>query len=335
MAKIALFEVNEKDKAYVKAKLKPHRLIFFEKPINNKDLKKIKDVEALVVFTFSQVNKYVLNALPVLKFIATMSTGFDHIDLEECKKRNIIVSNVPSYGERTVAEHAFALILTITKNILQAATRTKSGDFRLDGLLGADLNGKTIGLVGCGNIGKNVAKIARGFDMNVLVYDVIHDDSLANSVGFKYASMEDVLKNSDFISLHVPYNKHTHHLINKKNIRLIKKRAVLINTSRGGVIDTEALICALDKKILYAVGLDVLENECFILKDRDMLSKEFKKSRGLKKLTANAKLIKRENVLITPHSAFYTKEALDRILNTTLENVLSFINGKIVNEVKL
>jgi D-lactate dehydrogenase len=334
MAKIALFEVNEKDKLHIKARLKNNKLTFFDKPLKIQNLKDIKDIDILVVFTFSQVNKMVINRLPKLKFIATMSTGFDHIDLKECKAKGIKVSNVPNYGERTVAEHTFALMLAIEKNILKSVEHTRKGDFRLEGLMGRDLDGKTIGLLGCGHIGINVAKIARGFNMKVIVYDLIKDQKLAKKTGFEYTSMDNVLKNSDFISIHVPYNKHTHHLINKNNVKKIKKGAILINTSRGGLIDTDALIYALDRGIVAGAGLDVLEDECYILEEKQLLSKELRKSCDLRTVLANNILLERDNVIVTPHSAFYTKEALLRIINTMLDNIVSFTKGKLINEVK-
>ena len=198
---------------------------------------------------------------------------------------------------------------------------------------GFDLKGKTLGIVGTGHIGLHVARIANGFEMNVLAFDVAENKKLAKKLEFKYVSLEDLLKNSDIITLHVPYNKNTHHLINSQNINLIKKGAYLINTARGGIIETNALVKALDSGILTGAGLDVLEEECFIKEERQLLTKQFPETCNIKTMLQNHVLMQRENVIITPHNAFNSKEALERILATTVENIKGFAGGKAVNMV--
>jgi len=271
--------------------------------------------------------------MPNLKLATTMSTGFDHIDIKECKKKKITACNVPTYGANTVAEHNFGLILTITRKIGEAVERTKKGNFTLDGLKGYDLKDKTIGVVGCGNIGKHVVRIAKGFEMNVLVSDVKKNPKLAKKMGFSYVTLPQLLKNSDIISLNTPYNKSTHHMINSKTIKQIKKGAIIVNTARGGLIDTPALIKALDAGIVSAVGLDVLEGECFIKEEKQLLHSKFTKTCDLKTILRNHVLLKKKNVYITPHNAFNSKEALYRILDTTIDNILAFLKKKPINKV--
>jgi len=263
-----------------------------------------------------------------------MSTGYDHIDLEECRKRKIPVCNVPTYGENTVAEHTFALILALSRKIVECVNRTHLGSFRLEGLRGFDLMGKTMGIVGGGNIGKHVIRMAKGFEMNVLVFDLYKDEKLAKKMGFKYAELDSLLKSSDIVTLHVPYNKHTHHLINKEKLDLMKSTAYLINTSRGGIIDQKELIKALKKKKIAGAGLDVLEDECEIVEETQLLKKEFGGHCNLNRIVENHAILKLPNVIVTPHNAFNTNEALMRILQTTIDNLKGFKSGKVINVIK-
>ncbi len=331
--KIVFFETEDWEKDYLSSAIKDNQLSFDSEPLTSESLNTAKDCEILSPFIYSKVDKAVLDSLPNLKFIATRSTGFDHIDIKECQKRNISVSNVPYYGENTVAEHTFALILALSRKIYQSAERTKKSDFSLDGLRGFDLKGRTLRIVGLGHIGQHVARIANGFEMNVIACDQKEDKKLAKSLKLKYVSLEDLLKNSDIISLHVPLNDQTKHLINQQNADLIKRGAILINTARGGLIETEALVEALGKGILAGAGLDVLEEECFIKEERELLSKEFPKKCDLKTALQNHILLQQENVIITPHNAFNSKEALERILETTILNIQSFLKNKAINKV--
>ena len=331
MVKIAFFEIEEWEKEIIKKSLKKHKLFFFKDTLTKKNVSKIKDADILAVFIYSKINKNILDNLPKLRLITTMSTGFDHIDLEECKKRKITVCNVPTYGENTVAEHTFALILAISRKIPESIEKTRKADFRLTGLRGFDLKDRTIGIIGCGNIGKHVARIAKGFEMNVLVYDHHKHKNSAKRLGFKYASLEKLLKNSDIITLHVPENKQTHHMINSKTIKLCKKGAILINTARGSIIDSSALVNALNKRTIRYAGLDVLEGECFVKEEKELLHPEFMKTCDLRTILQNNILLKNQNVLITPHNAFNSKEALQRILDITIENIQGFLKKKAVN----
>ncbi|MBN1155147.1 hydroxyacid dehydrogenase [candidate division KSB1 bacterium] len=330
--KIAFFEIKGWEKTILRRGLKGHTVEFFHDPLNAENVKHIEDFDIVSVFIYSIIDESVLNRLPNLKAIATRSTGFDHIDLEACEKRGIGVFNVPFYGENTVAEHTFALILSLSRNVHKAYMKTIRWDFSIDGLIGFDLKGKTLGVIGAGFIGLNVIRIAKGFDMNVIVFDVNKNKMISEVLGFKYVSMDELLANSDIITLHVPYNKHTHHLINRDSIKKIKKGAVLINTSRGGVAETEALIEALDSKILSGIGLDVLEGEGLIKEEKQLLY-DPQKLEDMGKIVKDHILLSKENVVFTPHIAFYSHEALERILETSIDNINSFINGKFQNQV--
>ncbi|MCD6429318.1 hydroxyacid dehydrogenase [bacterium] len=324
--KIAFFEIKGWEKRFLRKELKQHYLEFFTEPLNPENVKTIKNFDILSVFIYSKINKNILKNLPKVKFISTRSTGYDHIDLQECKKRKIKVANVPFYGENTVAEHTFALILALSRNVHKSYMRTIRGDFSIEGLKGFDLKGKTIGVIGAGRIGLHVIKIAKGFGMEVLAYDIRQDKFLAEVLDFKYVTLEELLKKSDIISLHVPATPKTHHLINKNNIKLIKKGAILINTARGSVVDTEALIEALNKGILSGAGLDVIEGEDLIKEEKQLLYDPAKLEK-LKDLVKDHILLSKENVVYTPHIAFYSQEALERILDTTVKNIQGFIQG--------
>jgi D-lactate dehydrogenase len=330
--KIAFFEVEKWEEEYLKKKLNGHVLQFLNEKLSVENARQIKDFEAVSVFIYSKIDEQIIREIPNLKLITTRSTGFDHIDLETCKKQGIIICNVPSYGENTVAEHTFALILSLSRNMCKACIRRFEQDFSIEGLEGFDLKGKIIGVIGTGQIGLHVIRIAKGFDMNVVAYDVHQNKLLSEVLGFEYATLEDLLARSDVITLHVPYMKATHHLMNKDTFKLVKKGAILINTARGSIVDTEALIDALDKKILSGAGLDVFEGEELIKEEKQLLY-DPKNLEVLTSLVKDHILLSKDNVVFTPHIAFYSKEALERILETTVENIAAFVSGKPQNMV--
>jgi D-lactate dehydrogenase len=331
--RIAFFEVEEWEEEYLKGKLNGHQLKFSNEKLSLENAAQIKDFDAFSVFIYSKIDEQIIQAIPNLKLITTRSTGFDHIDLEVCKKRRITVCNVPSYGENTVAEHTFALILALSRNICKACIRRFEQDFSIEGLEGFDLKGKTIGVIGTGQIGLHVIRIAKGFGMNVVAYDVHQNKLLSEVLGFEYVTLENLLASSDVITLHVPYMKATHHLMNKDTFKLVKKGAILINTARGSIVDTEALIDALDKKILAGAGLDVFEGE-EVIKEEKQLLYDPKNLEVLASLVKDHILLSKDNVVFTPHIAFYSKEALERILETTVENIAAFVSGKPQNVVQ-
>lgn len=324
---IAFFEIEDWEKDYLKDKLKNHELVFSKDILNEKTASLAKNADIVSIFIYSKINKKNLNEFKQLKAITTRSTGFDHIDVAECKKRKIFVLNVPYYGENTVAEHTFALILALSRKIHKSYERTRIGNFSLEGLRGFDLKGKTLGIIGLGHIGMHVARIATGFEMNTLAYDIKRDTKLAKKLKFRYTTFNNLLKNSDIITLHCPYNKKTHHLINNKNIKLVKKGAYIINTARGGLIETKALVKALATGHLGGAALDVLEEESLIKEEIQLLSKNFPKE-NLQNLLENHILLTFDNVIISPHNAFNSKEALQRILDTTIENIKAISSRK-------
>lgn len=333
MLNIRFFEISPAERAYLKkSPLARYAPTFQEEKIDSAESVALKKVEVLSIFIYSRITPEILKQAPRLKLIATRSTGFDHIDVAACRKRKIAVVNVPFYGENTVAEHTFALILALSRKVHQAYFRTIRGDFSFEGLQGFDLKGKTIGIVGTGHIGLHAVRIAKGFGMNVIASDPAKNSMAAETLGFEYVPFDALLSRSDIISLHAPYNPGTRHMINKDNIKKIKRGALLINTARGGLVDTEALALALDQGILAGAGLDVLEGEELIKEERQILSHEFSVDR-LKTLLQNHILLNRENVVITPHIAFNSREAFLRILDTTVCNIQAFLEGKAENRV--
>lgn len=333
MTHIAFFETNQGEQEYFKnSSLSEYQLSFHEEELNDTHLPVLQECEIICGFIYSKINKMRLEKLPGLKMIATRSTGYDHIDLKECSDRRIVVSTVPHYGENTVAEHTFALILDLSRNIHRTYLRTVRGNFSQEGLEGFDLKGKTIGLVGCGHIGIRVVMIARGFGMKVLVFDPSQNTLYSELLNFEYTSLEDLLARSDIVSLHAPYNDKTHHLIGRNSISKMKKGAILINTSRGGLIDTDALIEGLDTGHLGGAGLDVLEGEDLIKEEWQLVARHKKFGEDMAKtLLRNHLLLNREDVIITPHNAFNSKEARIRILDTTIRNIECFLKGRPVN----
>lgn len=323
------------EREYLLENFKGEGKLFFE-DAQFQDLKdRLQDVTVLSVFINSRITRTDLEKLPRLRFITTRSTGFDHIDVAAAKERQIRVSNVPTYGENTVAEHTFALILSLSRNLRKAYFKTKDGDFSLKGLMGFDLKGKTLGVVGTGHIGLHVIHMARGFGLKVLAYDVKKNHFISEVLGFSYVSFEDLLAQSDILSLHVPLFPSTHHLINLKNIFKIKRGAILINTARGALVETAALVKALDEEILSGAGLDVLEGEELILEEKRLLETTENKEEWerLQITLKNHILLHRDNVIYTPHVAFYSKEAVIRILETTLGNIRGCLAGSPENVV--
>lgn len=333
--KIIFFEIEEWEAEYLKQSLPGHNLLFTKEKLDNDHLPDDGDVDAVSVFTKSKIDASVMAALPKLKLIATRTTGYDHIDIAEAGKRGITVSSVPSYGENTVAEFAMGLLLCISRKIFKSYDRIReTGSFSLDGLQGFDLKGKTIGVVGTGRIGRHLIKMAKGFDMNVIAYDAFPNEASSAELGFRYVSFEELLSSSDVISLHVPDLPSTRHMINMENINHIKRGAILINTARGTIVETSALVKALNDGILGGAGIDVLEEEVPIRDEREFLLSGRTDEHNLKTILENHLLIDMENVIITPHNAFNTKEALERILKTTSENIVNFVAGVASNIVK-
>jgi D-lactate dehydrogenase len=258
---------------------------------------------------FGQVTAAVLDGCPHLKLIVTRTTGHDHIDLAAAQARGVAVCNVPDYGAHMIAEHAFGLMLAVARNICRGQERYRRLQrFDDTGLGGVELYGKTLGVIGTGRIGRHSLRIGRGFGMQMVAFDVVPDSALAAEWGFPYLPMDGLMAASDFITIHVPLLESTRHLINAHSLAAVKSGAILVNTSRGAIVDTAALKVALAAGRLRGAGLDVLEDERTVYHDFADL-----------------------NVVVTPHLGWYTQEARDRIVRIALDNVRSWMAGAPVN----
>lgn len=328
---IAFFEIQPWEKQLLQQFFPD--AIFSEDPLSEKNIDVYKDIEIISCFIYSKITADIINHLPALKFIATRSTGFDHIDVPFCQSKNISVSNVPDYGSHTVAEHTFALILTLSRKIHQSINQAKQLNFDHAEIKGIDLFGKTIGIIGLGKIGIEVLKIAHGFGMKVLVYTRTQKPELASQYGFTYGDLNTVLSHADIISLHIPYSSTTHHIINQTNITTMKSGSYVINTARGSLIETEAILMGLQHNILAGVGLDVLEGEKELTEEVDILSSSFQQETNLKTLVLDHVLMNHPRVVITPHNAFNSHEALLKILDVTKLNIHSFLQDAPINVV--
>lgn len=325
--KILYYYNEEWEKDYINKTLTGHEITFVQGRVQDTP-PPITDAEVLSVFVNSAVTSETISALPSLKLIATRSTGFDHIDRAFAKEKGVQIASVPTYGENTVAEFAFALLLALSRRIYDSYDRVlRTGSFSQENLRGFDLKGKTIGVVGTGHIGLNSIRIAGGFGMKVIAFDVHQNADAARDFNFTYVDFDELLAQSDVITLHAPYNEHTHHMINRGNMEKIKKGTFLINTARGGLIETQALVEGLEKGIIAGAGLDVLEEEGYLADELSLLDNPHPQVEDLKAMLANHYFIDHPRVIITPHNAFNTTEAITRILDTTIGNINSFASG--------
>jgi D-lactate dehydrogenase len=322
--KVAFFEVQDWERELIARSALADTTELYEECLGDRSPAAPANCDAVSVFVYCGINRQVMESMPSLKLIATRSTGTDHIDLAAARERGITVCNVPEYGANTVAEHTFGLILGLSRRIFLAHDRVSGGDFRLAGLQGFDLKGKTLGVVGAGAIGLHVIRIARALSMEVLAYDVKESALLAEVLGFRYAPLAEVFAQSEVISLHAPLAPATRHLINRESLATMKRGVLIVNTARGELIDTEALVEALDSGQVGGAGLDVFEGEQAVKEESILLRGEREPPRELRPLRS---LLERDNVIITPHMGFYSEEALRRILDTTIENILAFAEG--------
>jgi D-lactate dehydrogenase len=329
---IAFFEIHDWETEQLEKRFSKHNLKFFSEPLSEKNVHEVKDANIISVFIYSKVSKEILSKLPELKLLTTRSMGFDHIDLKAARKRGVDVCTSPHYGDNSVAEHAFGLILSVSRNIHKAFIRTVVEDYTTEGLQGIDLKGKTLGVIGTGRIGSHLIQMAKGFEMKVIASDVFKNKKLERELKFKYVPLSQLLKTADVISVHVPYVAKNHHLLNSSNLKYVKKGAILVNTSRGPIVDTKAMIEALNSGRLSGIALDVIEGEELIKEEKEILHRlnqfDIKKMR---QLLIDHQLLHDERVVFTPHIAFYTKEAVQRILDVTMDNVQAGIKGKAIN----
>jgi D-lactate dehydrogenase len=305
--------------------------MFYPNPVGEADgiPAELRDAEVLSIFVNSRLTSTMIDSMPNLKHIALRSTGFDHVAVAHAREKGVVVSYVPHYGSQTVAEHTFALILTLSRkiNAMYELMRV-SGELDVALHEGFDLCGKTIGIIGTGAIGKRVCEIARGFRMKVVAFDLYPDQAFASQHEMVYMSLTDVLTVSDVITLHIPASKDNYHLINEENLAQVKSGAYIINTARGTLIDTVALIHALKAGHLAGAGLDVYEGEEYLKDELKLVdSREELNVNIWKAFAAEHELLDMPNVIMTPHMAFNTKEAKREIIDTTVENIKQWQQG--------
>ncbi len=336
MKKVVYFDVEDYEREFLHKENEnkyDYRLI--ESPLNNllKIEEDLKDAEIISVFTTSRVTKEVLEQFPSLRLIALRSVGFNHIDIDYCNNHDIVIENTPNYGNKSVAEFAFGLMLDVCRKITKAYTEYKEMDVTPQGLVGEELGGKTVGVIGLGAIGSEFARLAYGFDMKILGYDLSIKQNLIEDYKVEYTDFDRLLAESDFISLHTPLTKDNHHLFNEGAFKKMKNSAILINTARGELIDTQALYNALSQKLIKGAGLDVLESEETISDPDYLVDINRLNDCALKQTILNTRLLQLENVIITPHIAYNTKESIHRILSTMMTNINAFVDGVVENNI--
>ena len=335
MAVIGVYDATDQDKYVFRELGKTHdvRLHTDKLTADTAD----RDTEILSVFTVSKVDAAIFKQMPKLKLIACRSTGFNNIDAAAAKKHKVVVVNVPTYGEHTVAEYTFTLMLALSRKLLQTVEQVRRGDIDATTTHGMDLYSKTLGVVGCGRIGRNVACLGKAFGMKVIGFDPFPDEAAAKEIGYHYVPFDELVASSHVISLHSPYTKDNHHLINARTLAKTKRGALLINTARGELVDTIALTEALQTGQLAGAALDVLEDEKLLDVDEEelILRASSVPRASLENAVAIDVLSKMFNVIITSHNAYNTVEAIRRINQTTVTNIEAFLAGKPQNQVKM
>lgn len=326
---LAVFSTKPYDKEYFEKFKNEYdiKISYFDASLKPNTAKLTKDFDAVCVFVNDVLNKKTVETIAKkgVRLIALRCAGFNNVDLNACKENNIKVVRVPAYSPEAVAEHAMALILTLNRKTHKAYNRVREGNFSLTNLIGFNLNKKVVGVVGTGKIGAAFCRIAKGFGCEVLAYDIHKNEELEKN-GVKYVSLDELFNKSDVISLHCPLNENTKHIIDKSSIEKMKKGVLLVNTSRGALVNTKDVITGLKSKKIAFLGIDVYEQEeNLFFKD---LSESIIKDDLLLRLNSFP------NVLITSHQAFFTKEAMTEITTTTLNNIQEFMNDeKLTNEV--
>ncbi len=331
--KIVVFEAEEWERRACARLRSAHDLQCTSDALDGSNASAYRQAEIVSTFVNSRLDAGVLAQFADLKLIATRSTGYDHIDLDWCAAHDVTVANVPDYGDATVAEHVFALLLAVARNLVETADRTRRGNFSQSGLRGLELRGKVIGVIGTGRIGRRAIEIARGFGMQVIAHDLHPDKQAAARLDFTYAELDEVLAAADVLTLHVPATTGTAHLIGDREFALMKPGAVLINTARGNIVDVPALVRALADGRLHAAGLDVLPQEPLIREEAQIFRGAWSEGHDLKALVANHVLLRFPNVIVTPHTAYNTEAAVRRIIDTTLANIEAFAAGRPQNVV--
>lgn len=335
MSVITFYETSDVDQKQLTEFLKPtdHYWEFYQETLQYSRIN--PETEVLSVFIHSTVTKELMDQMPKLKLIATRSAETAHIDMDYAAQRNIIVVNVPKHGENTVAEHTFAILMALARYLPQVTAKVRQGQFRSDDYVGFDLAGRTMGIIGMGRIGQRVARIARGYDMEVLAYDPSPNESISQSVDFRYVSLDELLENSDVVSLHAVLNADTYHIINSSTLAKMKSGAVLVNAAHGQLVETRALLEALLAEKLAGAALDTIEGE-HLLHSKELVRAVSANATAPTTYTQIAEmqaLLRLNNVVITPHSGSNTREAIWRINQVTSENIMAFWYGNTPNRV--
>jgi D-lactate dehydrogenase len=322
--KVAVFSLHNFEKEYLlKANADKHELVLIPAALSESTVALAAGCTAVSIFTGDNGKAPVLTALKQMdiNYMAIRAAGFNQVDLKKAKELGIKVARVPAYSPYAIAEHTVALILALNRKLMRAHHRVMDLNFSLDGLVGFDMNGKTVGVIGTGKIGAVFIKIIRGFGCKVLAYDEIKNPAVEQMEGVFYTDFNSLCEQSDIISLHVPLNDGTRYIINADTIARMKQGVMLINTSRGGLVQTKDVIEALKSKHIGSLGLDVYEEEeglfFFDHSDDDILQDD-----------TISRLMTFKNVLITAHQAFLTETALTNIADTTIENLDCFAQGK-------
>lgn len=335
MAQIYIYDSTELDKQQITDSLKntDHNWVFIEEKISQDNIR--ADAEVISIFVTSNVTRQMIEAMPKLRLIACRSTGFNNVDFEATKEKGITVVNVPTYGESTVAEYAFTLLLALNRK-LPKVLQAENEQFNPKDLIGHDLDGKVFGCIGSGHIGQKALKIAKGFSMEALAYDAFPREGLDEQIGFKYVDIDELLSKADVVSLHVPYFPSNHHLINKEALAKMKPGSILINTARGELVDSNALIEALDSGHLGGAAIDVIEGEVLLNHNEEtaLLRSHTLPEDTLRHSVEISVLKKMPNVIVSPHNAFNTVEAINRINTTSAQNIIDFWYGETPNKVE-
>ena len=325
--KILFYSIHEFEKPFIEKHFNEFEIHYTEKQLNNESSHLAIGYDGVSVFSSDIVNEQVLKEFKSQgnKFVSTRSVGYDHIDLDAAKIHNIKIANVPEYSPYSVAEFTVAMLLALNRKLFRADELFQLQDFRLDSLVGFDVFGKTIGIIGAGKIGSAFAKIMNGFGTDILIYDIEKNEELINYKSIKYVDLETIYEKSDIISLSLPLNKHTKYLLNKESLSKMKKQPIILNTARGAIINTTDLINALKSGQISGASLDVFEREkgmyFYDFSEKVIDDDEFHILKSM------------QNVYLTSHQAFLTNEALSGIAKTSSENFKSWFNtGKCDNE---
>jgi len=325
MIHISMYDVSSEEKKDFKALKDIGKVTYHEGPISMETID--KDAEIIAMFVSSNVTAEMIQAMPKLQSIACRSTGFNNVDLDAAKKRKIVVTNVPTYGEHTVAEFTMALMLSLTRKVINAASQYSRHDISHEALHGTDVHGKTLGVIGAGKIGRNVIKAAKAFGLKVIAHDPFLTPEMEAEIDVTAVELQELLVQSDIITLHTPLTKDNYHLIDSKKIEKMKDGVYIVNTARGELIDTESLVLGLKSGKIAGAALDVLEDEKLVDIDEEelLLKKNTTTKETLEHVIANTILMHMPNVILTGHNAYNTKEAIQRINLTCVDNIQKYL----------